>query len=182
MISGNFHITFAKALYKVAEKKNIADKVFGDLEILSHGSDTRDEHGLVSILKKLAFLKKEGQQAALRAAFRDQMHEVTLNLLIILVRSKKCRLLPKIIEIYVQLYYADKGITEVRVCTARSLSESESRTLTEKVEHLTGKKIKARFAVKEDLIGGVQLYERGYVTDYSVKNYLDMLRKKLLNI
>ncbi len=175
MMSGNSHITFAKALYRVASKKDTADKVFGDLEMLSHGV------ALLPLLKRVAFLKKEDQGKVLRTSFEGKVEDMTLNLLIILVRSKKFRLLPKITEMYSQLYYADKGIAEVKVFTTRSLSESESSAITEKVERLTGKKIKTRFAVKPDLIGGVQLYEKGYVTDYSVKNYLDTLRKELMS-
>lgn len=174
MTSGSSHITFAKALYKVASKKDAAQDVFDDLEVRCASS------ALVPLLKRVAYLKKDQQKKVLEAAFKEHVHTLTLNLLIILVASKQFRVLPKIIEVYERLYHEGKGVAQLKVCTARDLREDEAAELTGKLEEACKKKIRVKFEVKKDLIGGVQIYERGFVTDYSVKNYLDTLKKQLM--
>lgn len=181
MTSGGSHITFAKALYKVASKKDVAERVFGDLGMLLFGQSVGYQPALISLLKRVAYLKKDQQKKVLKEALKGKVHELTLNLLILLSASKKFRLLPRIMEVYGQLHHEAKGITQLKVCTARDLKEDEAAELIRKLEAACKKKIRVKFEVKKDLIGGVQIYERGFVTDYSVKNYLDTLKRSLLS-
>lgn len=174
MTSGSSHITFAKALYKVASKKDAAQDVFDDLQAC-------DEHALLPLLQRVAYLKKDQQKKVLKEALKGKVHELTLNLFLLLSASKKFRLLPRIMEVYGQLHHEAKGITQLKVCTARDLKEDEAAELIRKLEAACKKKIRVKFEVKKDLIGGVQIYERGFVTDYSVKNYLDTLKRSLLS-
>ena len=177
MITTNSHIKYAAALHKVAVKADCTEMVLRDLELLSK---LFTEEKFRAALKKIAWLEKNKLRAVLEGTFKETLHRISLNLVIMLGRARKLSLLPKINEIYSRLYHAAKKIEEIKVCTARKMDSDEEVELIDRLQQSLDRPVSVRFAVNPRLIGGVQVYERGYVSDYSVRNYLETLKKKLM--
>lgn len=177
MITTNSHIKYANALHKVAGKAAAAEAVLGDLESLSQlfGDDRIKES-----LKKVAYLEKTKLEAVLTATFKGSVAPVSMNLLVLLGRARKLALVPRIFEAYSHLYHDAKKIQDIKVCTARKLNSDEELAMIDRLQQQLDKPVSVRFKVDPRLIGGVQIFERGRVTDYSLKNYLETLEKHLL--
>jgi F-type H+-transporting ATPase subunit delta len=178
MITTNSHIKYAHALHKVAAAGDAAETVLRDLEMLSqlYGDDR-----FRALLKQIAWLEKVKLEEVLKATFRDRAHAITLNMLVLLGRARKLPLVPRIFKVYSHIFHTAKKIEEIKVCTARKLDGDEELAMIDRLQQQLDKPVSVRFKVSPGLIGGVQIYERGYVTDYSIKNYLETLEKHLLD-
>ena len=177
MISPGSHLKYAKALSKVAAKNDAAEAVLRDLESLTQ---IFREEKMREILKKIAYMEKAALVKLLQNVFAGRVHPITMNLLIMLAGSRKLSILPGILEAYARAYHDAKGIRAVTVCTARKLDSEEELSVIEKLQAKYDKPVSAKFAHRADLIGGIQIYERGYLTDSSVKGYLEHLEKTLM--
>ena len=177
MITSNVQIKYAQALLKVADRLQVAENVLQNLKALA---DLLKNKKLAELLVKISFTSNEAKTKVIEATFQGKVHELVLNLLKILALRKRLNLIPKIYEIYRRIYHEAKGMTEITVRAARALTPAEEQKLTAK---LLQKNTLAtvQFEHKPELIGGVQLYEDGYLTDYSVQNYLQTLQHHLLS-
>lgn len=179
MIASGSHLNYAQALYKVAEKNGAAGQVLADLEALTVLLKDAKLNGL---MKKIAYLEQAKLRQLIALTFNGKIQEWTLNAITLLCGAKKIWLLPRVVEAYRQIYYEAKGMVEVLVCAIRKLHKAEELGLTEKFEKKLKKPVSVRFEENPQLIGGVQIFERGHVTDFSLKNYLDYLRRHLMKI
>lgn len=173
----SIHNQYGKALYEVAVKNGAAERILNDLDALAHIS--RDQNFL-ELIKKAAYLPKETIKKLLVKVFGGQIDNSVLNLIILLIFKRHFQRLPKIFDAFKKAYYKAKGIIEIKVCMARKFGmDTENHILEALQKQVTGA---VRISFEEDsaLIGGMQFYERGYLTDYSIKNYLDNLGKQLL--
>ncbi len=177
MISSNSHIKYANALFKTAVKATAAESVLKDLEELSQ--ILADER-FKAIFKKIVYLEKSKLQKLLTDTFGESLNRISMNLLVLLGNTRKLNLVPRIFDAYSHLYHTAKKIQEIKVCTARKLSSDEEVQLIDRLQQVKDKPVSVRFTQNAGLIGGIQVYERGYVTDYSLKNYLETLKKQLL--
>ncbi len=177
MITSDSHFKYAEALLRVALRSNVDEQVLHDLGMLNEGF--KDANFRLK-LREISFLKKADQEKVLRNAFDGNVGKLTVNLLILLSAAKKTTLLPKIYKAYGALQHQKKGIGQVIIRTARPLSENEKSTLIERLIQKRDKKVSVEFETDAKLIGGAQVYEKGFMTDYSVKNYLEVLKKSLL--
>lgn len=178
MISDSSHLKYAKALYKIASEAGADQRVLEDLRGLTLLMKDAD---FASLIKRIAYMEASKLEAALKQTLHGKLHELTMNLVMLLARARKLGILSRVYDTYSRLYHEAKNIQELWVKTARPLSGGELSSLIEKLQKVLNKPVSVELEVQKDLIGGVQIFERGYLTDYSVKNYLEMMRKHLLS-
>lgn len=178
-MASNSHLIYGKALHRVTFKKGVEDAVLKDLEELAV---IFQEKRFKELLHLASGMEKVKLDTVIVNTFEKKVEEITLNLLRTLAGARKLALLPKIYDAYRRLYFAAKGIQEIVLASAHKLNKEQENELVEKLQSKKGKAISVRFKENPDLIGGIQIYEQGYLTDYSVKNYLAELKKKLLHI
>jgi len=177
MKATNAHFKYAEALIRTAKKLAADEAVLNDLKSLSEcfkDSDFRQK------MKDVCYLKKEEMEKVLRATFAESLNKISINLLVLLSQSKKVELLPRIYEVYAKYYCHGKGITQLKVRTARKLTTDEEVKLIEQLMQKIDRKVHVEFEHDPKLIAGIQVFQQGYMTDYSVRNYLESLKKALL--
>lgn len=168
-------IKFAKSLYKHAADEKIAEKYFQQLnELAALAADKK----LLESLNALSFVGMDKIHHVLSELFGKHFSPAVLNMMTLLVANREVKLLPHIARIFQKTYFDATGIKDVLICSSRELSEKESDELSKKLNaknksHLT-------FKVDKTLIGGIQIYENGKLTDFSLKSQLEHLRRELL--
>ncbi len=177
MITSGSHLKYAKALSRVAAKNDVAADVLHDLEALTK---IFSGDGFKKTLKKIAYLEKSALAKLLQNVFAERVNPVTMNLLVLLGQKRKLAILPSILEAYARSYHEEKGIRAVTVCSARKLDSEEELAVIDKLQAKFDRPVSAKFASNADLIGGLQIYEKGYLTDCSVKGYLGQIEKALM--
>jgi len=177
MTTGGSHLKYARALLNTAKKADAEEQVMKDLSQLN--SCFRDEQFKVT-LKKIAYLEKSRLQKMLEGAFQGKLHRISLNLLVLLARARKLPMLPQVFDAYAQAFHQAKGIHEYTVRTARKLTNDEEVAMIDRLQNKIDKPVHVTFEHNAGLIGGMQIFERGHVTDYSIQNYLQMMKKQML--
>lgn len=104
---------------------------------------------------------------------------VTRNFLFVLVDHRRIMLLAGIIQQFEEVLDARLGFARADVASAEGLSEQQRASLSTQLERLTGKRIRARFAVDPALIGGAVARIGSTVYDGSVRGQLASLERRL---
>ena len=68
---------------------------------------------------------------------------------------------------------------EVEISSARTLTPGEKRDLENRVERMTGKKVRARYTSNPELLGGVLVRVGSTIYDGSVRGQLEKMRQEL---
>ena len=177
MISRHSHLQYAKALYNLAVRDKAEELLWHELKALN---DLFLHKKIEKLMMDVNYFPQEIQEKIIDETFKNKIHDYLLHLLKILAIKKATRLFPKIYKQYSHFYHEAKGIDEVVISTARALEKDQEHELIKQLEEKKKRKVTAHFEVKPELIGGMQIYENGYVRDYSVQHYLEQLRRHLL--
>ena len=172
----NLHIKLARALMVLANEKKIQKEMMEELNSLSDCLQNKD---ILKVLNSISGLAVDQVHSLVKKTFKGHLSDYLVNLLVMLISGRQLPLLVETKNVYQKLYFAAEGIDDVVLTTARKLSAEEQELLSDKFN--TGKKkASVRFEVADDLIGGVSVCLNGKLSDHSLKNYLEFLRRGLL--
>lgn len=166
---------YARALLEVAEEGGLAEQVAGDLEVIRKTLEgSRD---IVTMLKS-PIIKGDTKARILKEIFGG-LGEKTLLFLNLLCRKKRASILPDVIEEYSALRDERGGIVNVDVTSAVELDDEQSKKLIDVLAQYTGKKVRAKLSLDEELLGGVTVKIGDTILDNSVKHQLQLLSSAL---
>jgi F-type H+-transporting ATPase subunit delta len=168
---------YASALLSAAEEGQFLDQIIGELkqirEVLANSRDL--VHALRSPL-----IKGDKKIHILEEIFRDSVGEKMHLFLSLIALKKRAGLLPEIIDEFQALLDEKRGIVNAEVTSAVTLSDDQVSVLVAKLTASTGKTIRAKMSVNEDLIGGVAVKIGDTIYDGSVSHQLEMLKHSLM--
>jgi F-type H+-transporting ATPase subunit delta len=99
--------------------------------------------------------------------------------LMVLIDHRRMGLLEEIREAFETEMDERLGIASAEVTSARPLNERQRAEVLRGLSRLTGRQTRARFAVREELIGGTVAQIGSTVYDGSVRGQLEGLRQRL---
>ncbi len=99
--------------------------------------------------------------------------------LMVLIDHRRIPLLEDIREAFEAVIAERLGVVRAEVASARPLNDRQRAEILDGLSRLTGKQAKARFAVREELIGGAVARVGSTVYDGSVRGQLEAMRVKL---
>jgi len=108
-----------------------------------------------------------------------QLSQIARNFLFVLVDHRRITLLTEIIHSFELVVDERLGFARAEVSAAAELTEPQRTAVNRQLERLTGKRIRARYTVDRELIGGVVARIGSTVYDGSVRNQLDTLERRL---
>jgi len=167
---------YATALLDVAEDTGILDTLTADLELI--GATLDDSADLQNVLKS-PLIKGDAKARALKAVFAGRISDKTVIFLELVCKKKRAAFLAQIIKEYRDLCDERAGLINVDVKTATRLDDSQSKELIDALATYTGKKVRARLALDESLLGGVTVKIGDTVLDGSVSHQLNLLKSSL---
>jgi len=97
------------------------------------------------------------------------------NFVRVLAENKRLELLPLIHEQFGALKNEREGVVEAEVQSAFELTEAQVADLVQRLEKKTGRKVRTRFQLNKDLIGGVRILLGDKVIDGSARAQLEAL-------
>src|SRR5215469_6516152 len=101
------------------------------------------------------------------------------NFMAVLIDHRRIGILDDIVRAFESDLDAQLGFTEVEVSSARPLSAEEKRELEQRVERMTGKKVRTKYVSNPDLLGGVVVRAGSTIYDGSVRGQLEKMRQEL---
>ena len=114
-----------------------------------------------------------------KLADRLGMGKMARNFLLVLTDHRRLAALAQVIDEFEILVDERMGFVRAELETARDLDERQKSLVTEELARLTGKKVRARFAVEPALIGGAIARIGSTVYDGSLRGQLDALARRL---
>jgi F-type H+-transporting ATPase subunit delta len=114
-----------------------------------------------------------------KLADRLGLAKIARNFLLVLTDHRRLAALAPMIDAFEIQLDERLGFVRAEISSARDLEERQKSGLAERLSRLTGKKVRARYAVEPELIGGVVARIGSTVYDGSVRGQLNTLGRKL---
>ena len=170
-------IRYSKALFELALEKGQLAETEKDLLLIEDHIKNNDEfksfllNPLVAAKSKTDLLKK---------VFKDSIHPLTMNFLVLTSSKKRSEFLENIIDKFQELALEHNGIISAQVYAAVPLSSDQSEAIRKRLEKKTGKKVQLVEILEKSLLGGFIVKIRDSVVDYSLRRQLDRLKEKMI--
>jgi F-type H+-transporting ATPase subunit delta len=148
-------------------------------QLRSFESALRSSPALANALATPAVPASRKRAVVGRIAGVLELSRIARNFLFVLVDHRRIASLSEIIHSFELVVDERLGFARAEVSAASELAEGQRTALRTELERLTGKRIRARFAVDGALIGGVVARIGSTVYDGSVRGQLDSLERRL---
>jgi F-type H+-transporting ATPase subunit delta len=102
------------------------------------------------------------------------------NLMAVIIDHRRIPMLDEIARHFAVELDAQLGFVEAQISSARQLSTEEKRELESQVERLTGKKVRAHYALDAGLLGGVMVRVGSTIYDGSIRGQLEKMKQELI--
>ena len=173
---------YAKALFELADEKDIVEQIYTDLHDFSSILEQQERvHAL--------FHSIDTQISAKQQIFDDLLKEKSspyfLNFIKVIFQKRRENLFPQIIKEYDMLY--DKMLNRVnaKIISAVALQESTTEKITTALSQTLNSTVILETAVDPHILGGFQLLVQDEILDASLKRKLEdmkaLLHKGFLN-
>jgi F-type H+-transporting ATPase subunit delta len=102
------------------------------------------------------------------------------NFLFVVVDHQRAHLLPEIVTSFEQVLMERQSVEEAEVASAVELNSNQKSTLLQTLERLTGKKIRPKYTLEPQLMGGAVVRIGDMIYDGSLRKRLNVLRAQLV--
>lgn len=169
-------IRYAKAALALAQEQKSSDAVEADM--LSIVASIQASVELADLLASPT-VESTAKENVLLAVF-GSTNQISQNLIKVLISNKRIDLLEAVAQAYIQLSESQKDAAVVDVVSATELSAEVEKSIVEKMEKLTSKKISLNKSVDASLLGGFVLRVGDLQYNASVANQLEQLKRELI--
>ena len=114
-------------------------------------------------------------------SFLPQKDESFNNFLSIMIANKKVYFLDEVYKLFNDMVLEDKNTTIAEVETAFALSDTQKNDIVNSLTKKHDKKIQIHEVINERLLAGIKISVNNEVTDYSVRNKLNLMKEQIIN-
>jgi F-type H+-transporting ATPase subunit delta len=101
------------------------------------------------------------------------------NFIAVLIDHRRIPMLNDITRKFEAELDAQLGFVEVEISSARTLTPGEKRDIENRVQRMTGKKVRPHYSSNPKLLGGVSVKVGSTIYDGSVRGQLEKMRQEL---
>lgn len=177
MIDFKVSSKYAAALLDISEDKKNLDIISEDMELIYNVIESNKN--LIRLLEN-PVVKPEVKSSILTEIFKSKISNDSLEFINFVVDKNRENFLVSIIKRFLELRDEKLGIVYVVVKTPFEFNDDQKNQLKNKLENLTNKKIRFKFQIDKDIIGGFIAKAGDTVYDASINHQLDLLKKKFL--
>jgi F-type H+-transporting ATPase subunit delta len=173
----NYRISYryAKSLLLLAEEKKILNEISIDGDLIYNTILNSKE--LRSVLKS-PVVKLNVKKSLLNKLFDKKISSEALSFLDFVVEKKREDILLEIFKEFILLVDKENNVLNTKVVSAVELNDDTKHSISGCFETRTGKNIKVNYSLDPGLIGGFIVKIEDFVYDASIKNQLQLLKKK----
>jgi len=168
---------YAEALFAVANKHEILDKVEQDLRLIVNV--IKDTEGLVNFLRHPQ-IDGEVKKQVVDSSFGETISWVSKNFLFQIIDSAREEYIEQILAHYIKLANEIRGIVDITAITADSLTKADQEKISASFSKKLGKEIRLDNVLDPSIIGGMIIQVGDRVYDGSLKNKLQDMKRSLV--
>lgn len=167
---------YAEAAYKIAVESNATSLWADNLMILSEVIKDAEVKAIIASprvddSKSLSFLN----------SFLEKDDASFSNFLSIMISNKKVYFLDEVYRLFNDMLLNDQEITIAEVETAFALTESQKENLSNTLMKQHEQKVQIKEIINQDLLAGIKISVNNEVTDYSIRNKLNLMKEQIIN-
>ena len=167
---------YAEAAYKIAVESNATSLWADNLMILSEVIKDAEVKAIIASprvddKKSLSFLN----------SFLSKDDTSFSNFLSIMINNKKIYFLDEVYKLFNDMLLKDQEITIAEVETAFALTESQKENLSKTLMKQHAQKVQIKEIINQDLLAGIKISVNNEVTDYSIRNKLNLMKEQIIN-
>jgi F-type H+-transporting ATPase subunit delta len=110
---------------------------------------------------------------------RQGISRTVRNFVAVLIDHRRITFLGPIVKQFEQELNQRMGFTEAEITSAHELNPANRQSLEVQMERLTGKKVRARYARDESILGGAVVKIGSTIYDGSVRGQLERIKQAL---
>ncbi len=179
MIAQEVAKKYAHALFLAARDKGLIDAAYEQLDDLK--SFVEKDPTLLRFLSAPQVLE-ENKLSLVRTVFGPRLERLFVEFLVVLVNKHRVAHLAEIIDEFLRLVEAEKGIGRATVITARPLDPKERSALITRLAAKTGLRIETEEKVDPKVLGGMIVIMHNEIIDGSVRHGLDLIEDQLAKV
>lgn len=169
---------YARALVEVILEQKIDGEVARD-QMKSMVSAVNESRDLRKVWESPAISAEQKRQVLDAISRQIGIVKPIRNFFAVLIDHRRIAMLDDIARQVETELDTQLGFVQVEIASARPLSPAEMRELESQVEKMTGKKVRAHYVSRPDLLGGVTVRVGSTIYDGSVRGQLEKMRQEL---
>ncbi|MFM7016688.1 MAG: ATP synthase F1 subunit delta [Bacteroidota bacterium] len=166
---------YAKSLLGLATEKNITEKVFSDMQLISTACHQSHE---LALLMKNPIINTDKKEAVIKGVFSGKVDNVTLSFMDLMTKKGREGHLMDIAQEYINIYKESIGVKVAHVTTATPMDASTREQVLEIIKKMKGNKIELVETVNKNIIGGFVLRINDEQYDASILKKLRQLKNE----
>jgi F-type H+-transporting ATPase subunit delta len=170
---------YSAALFELAREKNLIDIAWDQFNALAEF--LRKDETFLDFMEAPQ-ISDQNKMALVKKAFESRLERPFYDFLLVLVKKRRIKFLPEIVEYFDNLVRENKGLARATCISAMPITEAERREIVARLERKTSLKIELVERVDESLIGGMVVMVREQIIDGSIRHGLDLLKNRLLKV
>jgi F-type H+-transporting ATPase subunit delta len=166
---------YARALFEVAKENDVLDRVHD--EVGEFADALAGDRNLQVFLFSPYFSSEEKKKGV--SSIVSDADERTLNFLELLAERHRMPALFRIRRAFDAMWADENKLLPVTVTSAVELDEELVKSIGERIEEQTGRRVDLSSNIDPDVLGGLQVRVGNMVLDATVRNRLEQLRKQV---
>jgi F-type H+-transporting ATPase subunit delta len=166
---------YSRALFEVAKDSDVLDRVHDEL---GEFADALDENRELQVFLFSPYFSSEEKKDGMKRIVTDA-DERLVNFLQLLAERHRMPVLFRIRRSFDSMWAEENRLLPVTVTSAVELDEELVKSIGERIEQQTGRKVELSSNVDPDVLGGLQVRVGNMVLDATVRNRLEQLRKQV---
>lgn len=176
MNESKISVRYSRALFLSALDKNILDRIYRDMILISEISAIPEFRELITSPVILPSKKAK----IIHNTLGKNLDALTLSLIDLVVKNGRESYLPAIARVFISQTKEHKGITETILTTAVKVDEKIKKQIADFISDSFKTKVELKEIVDDNIIGGFMLRIEDKYIDASIRTKLNKIRKELL--
>lgn len=170
---------YAVALYGIAKEQDKVADFANDCQFIV--ATLKGSKELLNAVKS-PIINQEKKIILLKTVFSGKISKQLEDALALLINKDRASVIPEVMEEFEAILDEQSGIITAQIVSAVPLGESEKQIIAQKLEMVSGKKIRIENKINSALIGGFTARIGDTVIDGSVKHKLERLKEELQQV
>jgi F-type H+-transporting ATPase subunit delta len=166
---------YSEALFGGSREKGKIDLIRDQLGAFADALESNRE--LSTFFFSPSFSTREKQEAIGRVLVGAD--DMFLNFLNLLIDNHRLPVIFRIRKQYEALWREENKLLPVEITSAVELDEQVARSIAERVEQQTGRRVELTKRVDESILGGLVVRVSNMILDASIRNQLERLRRQV---
>jgi len=168
---------YAKAILEIARQENAIDVVTEDFRTVGAAIEASRD---LQVFLETPVIDNRVKETILREIFKGKLGAVMDRFIALLTRKGRAGDLTAIVDAFFQLLDQQQNIVSATITTAISLGDEQKKAIENRLHQLSGKNIRATYAVDPTIVGGFRARFGDTMIDASVRHQLDRMYETLV--